>query len=98
MFRRQPDAATNLVSFSFDGRAMSARPGDTVAAALLANDVSACRSTTVTGAQRGPYCMMGVCFECLVTIDGAGNRQACMVRVQSGMQVETQRGKRMIER
>ena len=38
--------------------------------------------------------MMGVCFDCLVTIDGVGNRQGCLVPVREGMRVETQRGKR----
>jgi sarcosine oxidase subunit alpha len=37
---------------------------------------------------------MGVCFECLVTIDGVGSRQACLTRVHEGMEVETQRGAR----
>jgi predicted molibdopterin-dependent oxidoreductase YjgC len=37
---------------------------------------------------------MGVCFECLVTIDGVGNRQACMTAVEPGMRIETQQGKR----
>jgi predicted molibdopterin-dependent oxidoreductase YjgC len=38
--------------------------------------------------------MMGVCFECLVTVDGVGNRQGCLVPVAAGMRIETQRGKR----
>jgi predicted molibdopterin-dependent oxidoreductase YjgC len=38
--------------------------------------------------------MMGVCFDCLVTIDGVGNRQGCLVRVADGMAVATQKGKR----
>jgi sarcosine oxidase subunit alpha len=38
--------------------------------------------------------MMGVCFDCLVVIDGVGNRQACLVAVRDGMAVESQRGKR----
>jgi hypothetical protein len=37
--------------------------------------------------------MMGVCFDCLVTIDGVGNRQGCLVRVRDGMQVGIQLGK-----
>ncbi len=37
---------------------------------------------------------MGVCFDCLVTIDGVGGRQACLVPVREGMKVETQQGKR----
>jgi sarcosine oxidase subunit alpha len=38
--------------------------------------------------------MMGVCFDCLVTIDGIGSRQACLVPVREGMAIETQQGKR----
>ena len=67
---------------------------DTVAAALLAAGLSHCRTTPVSGVPRAPYCMMGVCFDCLVTIDGVGSRQACLVPVQAGMAIETQLGKR----
>jgi D-hydroxyproline dehydrogenase subunit gamma len=42
--------------------------------------------------------MMGVCFECLVTIDGVGSRQACLARVRDGMRIETQQGKREVGR
>ena len=52
----------------------------------------------VSGAPRLPYCMMGVCFDCLVTIDGVGNRQGCLVPVAEGMQIEIQKGKREIGR
>jgi len=41
---------------------------------------------------------MGVCFDCLVSIDGIGNRQACLVQVAQGMRVETQQGKREVGR
>ncbi|AWU96806.1 (2Fe-2S)-binding protein [Azospirillum ramasamyi] len=103
MFRRLPEIETALktaetVAFTIDGRPASARAGDSVAAALLANGVVACRNMPVSGAARGPYCMMGVCFDCLVTIDGTGNRQGCQVRVAPGMAVETQNGKREVER
>jgi sarcosine oxidase subunit alpha len=82
------------VGVTIAGRAFSARAGDTVAAALLAAGFDHCRTTPVSGARRAPYCMMGVCFDCLVSIDGVGNRQACMVRVREGMQIEMQLGKR----
>jgi D-hydroxyproline dehydrogenase subunit gamma len=96
MFRRLPESEGKLVSFAIDGRSATARAGDTVAAALLANGVEVCRTTPVSGAPRAPYCMMGVCFECLVTIDGVGNRQGCLVPVQEGMRVETQAGARTV--
>ena len=96
MFRRPPDDATSDVEIVIDGAVVRARAADSVAAALLASGRLACRTTPVTGAPRGPYCMMGVCFDCLVVIDGTPNRQGCLVTVQSGMRVETQRGARRL--
>jgi len=98
MFRRLPDSDASPVGVTIDGRRFDARAGDSVAAALLAAGVGHCRTTPVSGAPRAPYCMMGVCFECLVTIDGTGNRQACMVPVEEGMRIETQHGRREIGR
>jgi predicted molibdopterin-dependent oxidoreductase YjgC len=94
MFARLPGADASSVSLTIDGNEVEARTGDSVAAALLAAGVSHCRTTPVSGADRAPYCMMGVCFDCLVTIDGIGNRQSCLIPVREGMRVELQRGKR----
>ena len=94
MFARLPETSAKTVSLTIDGKPVDARLGDTVAAALLAAGFDHCRTTPVSGAPRAPYCMMGVCFECLVTIDGVGNRQGCLVPVREGMRVELQRGKR----
>jgi len=92
MFRRAPDRNGDQVIFTFDGRPITAAAEDSVAAALLAAGIRVCRTTPVSGTARGPYCMMGVCFECLVRIDGVGNRQGCLVPVRDGMRVETQKG------
>jgi D-hydroxyproline dehydrogenase subunit gamma len=94
MFRRLVEPERASVRLMVDGRSVPAAPGDSVAAALLAAGVVACRTTPVSATARAPYCMMGVCFDCLVTIDGVGNRQACLTRVREGMVVETQQGKR----
>ena len=96
MFRRLPDLGGASLRFSIDGRPATGRAGDSVAAALLAAGVEACRTTPVSGAPRAPYCMMGVCFECLVVIDGVGNRQGCLVPLDEGMRVETQAGPRAV--
>ncbi|HET9652984.1 MAG TPA: (2Fe-2S)-binding protein [Usitatibacter sp.] len=97
MFRRLHETGAP-VNVSIDGMPVIAREGDSVAAALLAAGRTLCRTTPVSGAPRAPYCMMGVCFDCLVTIDGVGNRQGCQVRVAEGMAIETQRGKRELGR
>lgn len=93
MFKRLAEDGAG-VALTIDGKAVRARSVDTVAAALLAAGLDRCRTTPVTGAPRLPYCLMGVCFDCLVTIDGVGSRQACLVPVREGMKVETQQGKR----
>jgi predicted molibdopterin-dependent oxidoreductase YjgC len=98
MFKRLPEATGTTLTISVDGRQVVARAGDTVAAALLAAGVDHFRTAPVGGAPRAPYCMMGVCFECLVTVDGVGNRQACLLPVRDGMRVETRRGKREVGR
>ncbi|MBI3196080.1 MAG: (2Fe-2S)-binding protein [Rhodospirillales bacterium] len=93
MYKRLDEAGT-AVTITVDGRQIAARAGDTVAAALIAAGIAHCRTTPVSGAPRAPYCLMGVCFECLVTVDGIGSRQGCLVPVREGMAVETQVGKR----
>src|SRR5580692_4505143 len=90
MFKRLPDVAGATVAITIDGTPFSARAGNSVAAALLLAGRAVCGITAVTGQKRAPYCLMGVCFECLVTIDGDGARQACHVSVRDGMRIETQ--------
>jgi predicted molibdopterin-dependent oxidoreductase YjgC len=96
MFRRSVESPAARVTLTVDGRSIEARAGDTVAAALLAAGIVEFRTTPVSGAPRGPLCLMGVCFECLVTINGAGSRQACLTFVADGMTVETQHGRRTL--
>lgn len=96
MLKRLSEAVEARVTIRVDGNDVTAAAGDTVAAALLAAGVTAFRKAPVGGADRAPYCMMGVCFDCLVTIDGVGNRQACLVPVRDGMEITTGLGKRSV--
>ncbi len=74
------------VEFTFDGRRIAARAGDTVAMALFAAGVAAVRSSSAVGEPRGVFCNMGICYECLVVVDGAAVR-GCTTLVRAGMQV-----------
>lgn len=94
MFRRLSDTGGAMLPFTLDGLPAEGRAGDTVAAALLALGHLACRHSAVGGVERGPYCMMGLCFDCLVEIDGQGNRQGCLTLLQPGMAIRMQPGKR----
>jgi len=78
----------------FEGRALTARDDDSIAAALLANNITITRTTALSAAARGPYCMMGACFECLAKVDGHTGVQTCMTPVRDGMRIERQDGAR----
>lgn len=95
MFRRIVEISETL-AFTFDGQPLRAAPGDSVAAALLRSGVVAFRTSVVSGENRGPYCLMGGCFDCLVTIDGISDRQSCQIEVAEGMVVESQHGARTL--
>jgi D-hydroxyproline dehydrogenase subunit gamma len=74
-----------------DGRPARAFAGETVAAVLIAEEGLRARRTA-GGAARGIYCGMGVCFDCLVVVDGVPNTRACMTLVADGMRIERQAG------
>jgi D-hydroxyproline dehydrogenase subunit gamma len=98
MFKPLHETGGATLALSIDGQPFLARAGDTVAATLLLAGRGYCRTTPISNAPRAPYCMMGACFDCLVTVDGTGNRQGCMVRVREGMRIETQVGRRALGR
>jgi D-hydroxyproline dehydrogenase subunit gamma len=80
-----------LVQLELDGKPLAAREHDTVASLLLGVvDPAFYRRSTVSDLPRAPLCMMGVCFECLVEIDGQSNQQGCLVRVRDGMRIRRQ--------
>ncbi len=75
--------------FTFDGRQVPARAGQSLAAALTEAGQRVLRQTA-SGNNRGMFCGMGVCQDCLVTVDGVPNRRACMTMAEPGLRVQTQ--------
>jgi D-hydroxyproline dehydrogenase subunit gamma len=98
MFRPRPDAArAPTIAVEVEGRTVLVPPGASAAAAVLVAGLASLRDTPVGGSGRAPYCMMGVCFDCLAEIDGVANRQSCMVAARPGMRIRRQRGVRRFE-
>lgn len=95
LFRKLADTGPPCpaVSLTVDGQAIEAQAGDTVASALLRLDPPRSRTTPVKGSARAPFCMMGVCFECLAVVDGLASTQTCLVTVRPGMRVQRQHGR-----
>ncbi len=81
------------VSFSFEGRPMTGRQGETIAAALAANGVRLFRHAEKTGRPRGFFCAVGKCASCLMVVDGRPNTMVCMEPLREGAKVERQRGR-----
>ncbi len=106
MFRPRPDSAAPTIAVEVEGRTVLVPAGASAAAAVLLAGLPSIRDTPVpTGQARGlkghgsgrsPYCMMGICFDCLAEIDGVPNRQSCMVAARPGMRIRRQRGARTI--
>lgn len=76
-----------VVTFTFGGRPIRAFAGDSLAMALWAAGHTELRASSRDGAPRGVLCNMGICYECLVVVDGVTQR-ACMVPVRDGLRVE----------
>jgi hypothetical protein len=90
LFRRLRDAP-RVVRVELDGETVMAGELDTVASLLLGSVApDRYRRSAASGLPRAPLCMMGVCFECLVEIDGQTNQQGCLVRVRDGMRIRRQ--------
>lgn len=81
--------SSDRMSIVFAGETLDASAGKSVAAALTDAGHRVFRET-ITGAPRGMFCGMGVCQDCLVTVDGVPNQRACMTPVRPGMSVEQQ--------
>jgi len=94
MFRRRPDAPDATVAVTVEGRAVRVPAGATAAAAFLLAGIPSIRDSAAGATPRAPYCLMGVCHDCLAEIDGVANRQACMVTVAEGMKIRRQHGPR----
>lgn len=77
------------VRISFDGEPVDAHEGESIAAALLADDRRATRVTRRGGRPRGPFCAIGACYDCLVRVDGSGPVRSCLTPVRDGMAVTT---------
>lgn len=91
MFRRTDPTDCEI---TWNGAAIPARAGESLAAALLAADVLHFRDTAVSGSPHGPLCLMGACFDCLVEVEGVANAQACLVPVTPGLSARLQVGAR----
>lgn len=90
MFKRRREAGTGQVTIYFEDQPLDTAADISVAAALLCAGIDTLCTSPVSGEARGPHCMIGVCFECLIEVDGVAGRQACLTQVRDGMRLRRQ--------
>jgi hypothetical protein len=81
-----------LVEVMLDDRPVRLPAGEMLAAALLAAGYVALNDSIVAGAPRGPFCLMGSCFQCVAEIDGRPQTRSCRIAVRAGLRVRRPRG------
>ena len=85
------EAQNGIVEIFFEGKALEAREGEPVMAALVAAGVTVFRHTA-KGAPRRMFCGIGRCTDCIMIVDGVPGVRTCITRVRQGMTVERQEG------
>lgn len=96
MFRKLHSDLPDAVTIEVDGVRVAAEPGESIAAVLLRQPEPWTRRTPLTKSKRGPYCMMGVCFDCLAEVDGVPSVQTCLATVSDGIRVSRQTANRRV--
>jgi len=91
MFRKV-HAVVSKATVIVDGQAVEAEVGEPLAAVILRCTRPYNRVHPVSGAPRAPYCMMGICHDCIAIVDGVPSTQTCCTMVLDGMVVQRQVG------
>lgn len=79
---------SDRINLTIDGAPLTATAGQSVGAALIDAGIRSWRTTRHGGRPRGLFCGIGICFDCLLTIDGRPNQRACLVTARDGMTLE----------
>lgn len=96
MFRKLPEFSGEALTIYIDGQPVEAGPGESVAAVLLRQEEPWSRLTPETRTRRAPYCMMGVCFECVAEMEAGRAVQTCLTPVCEGLRIVRRLGKRSL--
>ena len=75
------------ISFTFNGESFTCESGQSVAAALIAAENRELRRTRFENEPRSIFCGIGICYDCVVVIDGVANQRSCLVEAKEGMKV-----------
>jgi predicted molibdopterin-dependent oxidoreductase YjgC len=75
--------------FSFNGKVLTFEEGQSIAAALISQGYTSLRDTRFKEEPRMIFCGIGICFDCVVVVNGIPNQRACITTVSEGMKIES---------
>ncbi|WP_018157908.1 (2Fe-2S)-binding protein [Demetria terragena] len=78
------------ITLTLNGSELTGRAGQSIGSVLTEQGVRSWRTTRNGGRPRGLFCGIGVCFDCLITVDGRPNQRACLVTAEDGMVLSTE--------
>ena len=84
-------AADREVTFTLNGESFKGVEGQSIAAALMATGVRELRKTRFDEEPRLIFCGIGICFDCVVVVDGVANQRACLVEISDGAKIVSQK-------
>jgi predicted molibdopterin-dependent oxidoreductase YjgC len=85
-----PEKPRKTVIIHVNGQPIEAKEGEPIASALIAAGIMTFRTTRVLHEPRGYFCGIGLCSDCMMTVDDIPNIRTCITQVQEGMRIETQ--------
>ena len=77
------------ITFTYNGDEFTCESGQSIAAGLIASDNRELRKTRFGNEPRSIFCGIGICFDCVVVIDGVANQRSCLIEAKPGMKVES---------
>jgi len=80
---------TEKITFTYNGDEFTCESGQSIAAALIASGNRELRKTRFGNEPRSIFCGIGICFDCVVVIDGVANQRSCLIEAKPGMKVES---------
>ena len=81
---------THTITFTFNGNAIQCEEGQSIAAALINSNQRELRRTRFGDEPRSIFCGIGICFDCVVLINGVANQRSCLIEARDGMKVESE--------
>lgn len=80
---------TTPVTVTVDGHEVTGVAGQSIAGVIMAGDQLELRRTAVGDRPRGVFCGIGVCFDCIVEVNGVQDVRACQRKAHDGDVIST---------